>query len=268
MRQANELRDYERDWPGLPIEQLVLSTKDFIIFINHDLNTDWKTSDDYDRKGPENLQRHNQIMNLAAKTECIPSDYHTRSIRINFKSMIGEAIARSLKHDYENAERMLRDANEYITERNIEKSRYWYLSACGATAFMISLIGYIAWYFRQYLIASLGAAAFFLSLSCTAGALGALLSVIMRLGKATLNPAAGQSLHHLEGFYRIVAGCLSAFLIAFAVKLELLVPVFSQVEHTHIAMIFAGFIAGASERWAPSLISKLESDSRKVEKAG
>lgn len=198
--------------------------KEFIVFINHDINVDWKTSDEYDKTGPADVQRHNEIMNYASRIEFIPSSRHDLDIRVNFKSMIGEAIARSFDHDYENAWKMLKDAEEYIRERNAEKSRYWYLSASGMTALSISVVGYIGWYFRHDLVPALGPTAFFLSLSGTAGAPGALFSVIMRLGKTKMNPDAGKNLHYWEGFYRVVAGCISALLRATAVKLELLIP--------------------------------------------
>lgn len=252
------MQDYEQDWPGLEIAHLVYYSKKYIVFIDNDFDVDWVTSPEHDEQGPDDPQMHNKLLNIAAKTECIPSNHQERNILLNFKRMIGEAIVCILDRDYKNAEYMLNAAECFIVERNMEQSRFWYLTASGATALFIGTLGLVLWYFRTVTILLIGGTAFFLILSCTAGALGSLLSVIMRLGKSTMNPAAGKNLHYLEGFFKIIAGCISALLIALSVYLGLLVPIFSRIEHTFTAMIFAGLIAGASERWAPSLISNIE----------
>lgn len=125
-------------WPSADeIEHLVMEDKDFIVFIDKNLDVDWMTSDKYDENEPTKREDHNNILNLVAKLECIPSDHHPKNIRINFKRMLGEAIARSLNYDEGNATKMLKDAEEYIKERNNEKSRYWFLSASGFVTFII-----------------------------------------------------------------------------------------------------------------------------------
>ena len=103
----NEIKqDYEERWPYLDVQYLVLSTNEFIVFIDSDLDVDWKTSDEYDQKGHENIEKHNLILNRVATLECIPNEHQNKKVRLNFKRMIAEGVARSLKHDYENAEKI------------------------------------------------------------------------------------------------------------------------------------------------------------------
>jgi hypothetical protein len=234
-----------------------MKTEEFIVWIDKDIDIDWVTND-Y-KKTRKSFEEQNQVLNDVARLECIPSDHHKENIRINYKRMLGEAIARSLEADDESAMKMLVKAEEYIKERNNEKSRYWYLTASGFTALIITFLGFVCWCMRMSIMNILGVTSFFLFLASSAGALGALFSIVQRLGKSNMNSAAGKSLHYLEGSFKIIAGCISALLIALAVDLGLFLPIFSKVDNTHLAMVLSGIIAGASERLAPSLISKAES---------
>ena len=100
-------------WPGIEVEHLVLETDEFIVWLDHDLDVDWQTSKKYDEAGPKDPVAQNEVLNLAAVLECVPSDHHERDIRLNFKRMIGEGIARSLDHDYESARKILELARAY-----------------------------------------------------------------------------------------------------------------------------------------------------------
>ncbi|MCX6168665.1 MAG: hypothetical protein NTX65_04975 [Ignavibacteriales bacterium] len=250
-----------RLWPkDEEIEYLVYETDEFIVWIDKVIDIDWSHNDDYDEKWNPDEEKQNMVFNYVTKLECIPNDHLTKNIRINFKRMIGEAIVRNLKTDYENAMQMAKNAEEFITNRNNEQSRLWFLKASGGTALIVTVLGSILWLTKYFLKPMLGETTFFLLIAGSCGALGALLSVIMRLGKTNLNPAAGKDLHFYEGGSRIIAGCISAIIIALCVKLQLLVPIFSNINNTQVAMVLAGVIAGASERWVPSLIAKVESN--------
>ena len=43
-----DIRDYEKEWPGLPIKYLIVASKDYIVFLDQENDIDWKTSDDFD----------------------------------------------------------------------------------------------------------------------------------------------------------------------------------------------------------------------------
>src|ERR1700685_2400110 len=126
-------------WPGIQVQHLILEADEFIVWIDPDLDVDWQTTQKYDEGGPENPAEHNEVLNLAAALECVPNDHHQASIRLNFKRMIGEGVARSLYHDYDSAKDILEKARQYISERNVEKARCWQLyTAC--TLGLVSLI--------------------------------------------------------------------------------------------------------------------------------
>lgn len=245
------------EFQDIKYRHLVLQTNDFIVFIDCEIDIDWKTTDDYDNRKKEeyDAQRYHEVMNHAAEVECIANNHLEESKRINFKRMIGEAICRNFEFDYENAEKMLNKAENYISERNEEVSRKWYLKSCLCTTFLFCLFGSCFWLFRENLASIIGWALLMLLLTSVAGALGALLSVILRMGTSNLDAAAGRCLHYLEGSSKIFCGAISAVLVGLAMNAEIILPIFSKIGKTNAAMIFAGLIAGASERWAPSIIS-------------
>src|SRR6185437_5640191 len=105
-------------WPGIEIFHLILETDTFIVFIDNDIDVDWVTSDAYDVHGHKDAVKHNEILNRAAGLECIPNDHHKENIRLNFKRMVGEGVARSLDDDYDSADAILDKAEAYIADRN------------------------------------------------------------------------------------------------------------------------------------------------------
>ena len=186
----------------------------------------------------------------------------SESIRLNFKRMVGEAVARSLDHDYKNADQMLSQAESFISARNDEIARSWYLSSSGITSGLLLIVGLALWLTRDWLKLYLGELPFFVIISSIAGAQGALLSVVLRMGKSTVDVLAGKRIHFLEGVFRIIAGTISASIVSLAVYAGVLLPIFSQIQKQNIAMVLAGLIAGASERLVPSLIEKVQPESR------
>ena len=111
---------------------------------------------------------------------------------------------------------------------------------------------------RATLLQGWGTTVYFFILSALSGSLGAVLSMIFRMGRNFTTSEAPKALHILEGASRIFAGCLSGLLAAGFVKIGLVLPTFGDPDHLHLAMILAAAASGASERWIPSLIAKLD----------
>jgi len=253
-------QDYERDWDSLPIKYLILSLKGkYIVFIDHENDLDWKTSDEYDKihLAPEVIKEFNIIKNEIDSTENIPCDHLDEKVIIKFKRQVGEALVRSLESDFTSAKTMIKIARDFIINRNLEHSRQLYLIASGVTSTFFILIGIILWLYRDSCIQHLTTTVFYLALSFIAGSLGAFLSIILRMGNTVIDYNATPMLHYLEAVSRIFAGMISALLIALCIKTGVLLPVFNKIQSTNLAMLLGGLIAGASERFAPSIISKL-----------
>jgi hypothetical protein len=258
---SNSSDDDEAFWKnkGVQYKQLVLATAHFIVFIDTDLILDWMTTREYDEAGPKNLRLHNSILNDAALLESTPCDGLGHDIKLHFKRLLGEAVARSLEHDYASAKTMLGAAGRYIRDRGEETSRYWYLLASSLMTAPFILAGCIIWLNRERFSNWFGVTGMWLSLACVAGATGALLSVIGRSGKLKFDCSAGRRLHNLEGASRIWAGAMSGLLVALAVRYGIILAPLGQPGDKIGIMIIAGFAAGAGERLATSIISKFDS---------
>jgi hypothetical protein len=246
-------------WPDCDIDYLIIDAGDFVVFIDHELDLDWKTTAKYDKIGPTDAAKHNEMLNYVAALECIPNNHHDRSVRLNFKRMIGEGVARSLDHDYAAASTMLDRAAAYINNRNVETARCWQLSTACRIGVGLVLCGIVFWTFRAFLIAALGEPGFLLLGAGGAGCLGALLSMILRMGNSYPSSEASKNLHILEASSRIFAGGISGILMAGAVNTGLILPALSNKGQMHGALLVFGMVSGASERLVPSLIGRLES---------
>lgn len=253
-------RDYEKDWPGLPVKYLIVASKDYIVFLDDENDIDWKTSDAFDEREetPQEKKEYYSAKNEIDSAESTPINHLDEKVVIGFKRQLGEALVRAFEGDYDNARKMVKLAQDYILKRNIEQSRFMFLVSCGLTTAFAFLIAVIFWLCREQLILNIGNTVFFVVLSVLIGSCGALLSVILRMGKTTLDYNASKNLHYLEGSSRVIAGMISAFIVALCIKAGILLPIFTKIESTYIAMILGGLIAGASERFAPSIISKLD----------
>jgi len=251
-------QNYEETWPNLDIHHLVLSTNDFIVFIDSDIDVDWETSDEYDKRENDDLEKRNTILNRAASLECIPNAHQNDQIRLNFKRMIAEGVARSLKHDYANADKILNEAETYIRNRNIETARFWQLTSSCICGMVSSIFVLALWCFRDGFIQSLGSTAFFILIGAVSGSIGTTLSIILRMGSSNITSEAERKLHILEAISKNFGGCVSGLIISLLIKIGVVVPMFESINMTNTAMIVGAIIAGASERWAPSLISQFE----------
>jgi hypothetical protein len=242
----------------LPIKHLVFVCDEFIVFVDDENDVDWYTSTNYDANRPEDTKAQNDILSLAAAIETTPCQHMSESVRVNFKRLIGEGIARALQEDYSNARAILKRAETFVMLRSQEQSRYWYVTASGTAGAVMTLLFIVLWIFRVPVIENLGATAFRAVLAAAAGAMGATLSIIMRMGKLQLDCLSGKPLHYVEGVSRVAAGALSGLLVFLAVESGQLLPMLLKSAGGHIAILFAAIAAGASERWAPSIVSKFE----------
>ncbi len=254
-------RDFVVQWPACDVHYLILSAEDFIVFLDKDLDVDWSTTKQWVDPGGD----LGEILIRAAAVECVPNDHQKANIRLNFKRMIGEGVARALEGECETAKKILDQAQLYIDARNVEKARYWQLCTACSLGIILGLCGLALWSLRNSVSQKCGEPAYFLVLAGIAGSVGAVLSMIFRMGNSSPTSEAPKSLHILEATSRVLAGCFSALLAAGAVEIGLILSTLAGHEQLHSVMLLVGFASGASERLAPSIIARIESGSAERE---
>lgn len=257
--------DYAKKWPDLPVQQLIYFRDHpedgaYIVFIDYEGDLDWRRDDmaeAFTKK--QNYDCHlSEVQNEVSVLE--PLVHHwPRDVKFSAKRILGEALARVFRCDHDNALKVLAKGKKFIKDKSREVSRYWTLQACTAAAILALGLGLAAIWKSEALKELFGQIPFVLFLAACAGAIGALLSVILRLGNLAFDSTAERRLHYAEGVTRIMAGGISGVLVGALVKVGIILPVFAQSGMATTAMCAAALIAGASERLVPTIIAKVES---------
>lgn len=242
-------------WADLNVCERVLETEDFIVFINDAICCDYKTSTALDAKGPKDKGKYARLMSEAAHVENSPHSFLTDQDKLSFKRLICEGIARILEDEYTAAKLALEAAMSFLERRQNEQSREWYLLASASTTLvLLVLTGAIElWAYLTSTSPTKGVLEYVIYI--TLGFVGALLSIIFRMGRTSFDYGARKHLHYLEAAMRILAGGITAFVAALAVKAKIL---FAAVSASNIELEFLMFVsiaAGALERWIPSVIA-------------
>ncbi len=182
-------------------------------------------------------------------------------LKLSAKRLLGEAIVSELEGDGVGANTAIANAHAYFKHKSTQVSRYWTLQACLATGGLMALLGIIAALLRIRLGEALGQLPFLLALCFCAGCIGAVLFVVLRLGKQPhVDSTAERHLHYMEGAARIIGGGIAGILVGGMVKLGLVLPIFGKAGEETLAMCAAAMLAGASEHLAVGIITKVESN--------
>jgi hypothetical protein len=99
-------------WGFVKFRYLVLATLGFIVFIDDDLDLDWKTTEEYDEANEHRRASLSKIINKAAVIETADWDNSSEHRTVHYKRQIGEAMARALEGNDEQAEEMLKVAEQ------------------------------------------------------------------------------------------------------------------------------------------------------------
>lgn len=236
------------------ILEVILGTESFCVYLDTDCYVQWKTSDSH--QGQSCLGTIlNKVASLEAQSQFIVETAVLQTVR----RRIGEGLARCLSgYPEEDSFAALLEVEADIQAKNRVVSWRWYfLSAMKLTGVAVVLFG-VLWLFRSFFNCLLGGTAFDIVLGTICGSFGALLSVMSRSDRLVIDANAGEFLHHLEGYSRIIAGLIGGFFVALAVKANLFVGGVTFTGNGLALMLFLCTGSGASERLVPSLIMRVD----------
>lgn len=258
--QGNGLRKWQDKGVAVNENNLIYSCNDFVVFLDASHDVDWLTDDSYDptlNKLKED-KRWGKITSQVTALQAIPMAHLGNEHQLGFRRQVAKAMERALDGDFENALDGLQLASDYIEKRNKEASRKWFLEASSVTAFTIIIIPSLwFWTFFGRIFDEANTTVFErLMLAVCGGAIGSWLSVLSRIAKLPIEPAAGRYLHYLEGAGRVLAGAVAGPVILFAIKLGIFLPELNDSGAEGAVVV--GIVSGLSERLLPSLASKIE----------
>lgn len=240
---------------GKTIKFLIYHAKSYIVYIDSENFVEWATNDSYG-KYHEGL---GTVMNGVSHLEALSMSLLPPRHKLPFRRLLGESLARALsERRSENALAILDDAKRYLAARGKERARSWYLSAAAIVTTLVTVVVVIFWLRRGPLINSLGKSAFDVIVGAGVGSIGALLSIITRSDQISMDASAGWKVHYLESMARVAVGVAGAFLVALAIKANFVLGSINAVNSLSLLMVIC-IMAGASERFVPSLIKHIES---------
>jgi hypothetical protein len=244
------------------VMDIIFVTSEFIVFLDEKVETYWWTIENY--LGPRK-EGFSSVLNRVAELESIPIDVLTPAQRRSFRTLVAEGVARALDEiDVASALSVHDKAERYVNARLSEVSRSWYLQVALAGAVVAGTI--------MALIAGLGEVGVIegpiaaTALAILGGTLGSAFSVLTRAGGMQLDPAAGQELHIYEAIARLLSGAIGGMIVTLAIASGQLIPMLKEANTATIVLLC--IVAGVSERFVPSLISRLENTVAKSETKG
>jgi hypothetical protein len=233
------------------ITWLIASDDGYIVYLDEEDYVEW-TMNDNSLLGPD----VGQYLNMVGFLEAVDTSNLAPQQIKSYRRLIAEGVARLFEKNLPAAQNALNGAEKWITARNTEVARRWYLMGSGAAA-LVSASAILAlgvWFLLGALDTQFGKSVYNTLMGASMGGLGAWLSVIQRSRNAELDVAAGPMMHRLEGAFRIMVGSLGAMLVALAIRAGLIVQANQLSEIMVICMV-----AGVSERLVPSFIEQVES---------
>jgi hypothetical protein len=253
---------------GVTVKSILLKTPDHIVFIDENTNLQWECSKEQEIRHCY-PQIANRVASLVARSEFLRRAHSSAFLRMtcidndlnHARSLIAQGIIQVLvggkesEQTVKHANAVLDTAEAWIKQRATEVSRLWYFRPFGIL-FLVSFVVFLVYLtFYSIFPKNIGWA---LTYACiAAGGVGAFISAAIGCERRIPSAAsAGPRLHTLEAVVRWSVGLSAGALVYMLSQSDL--PFLKNLPGSEIGTVALALIAGASERFFPSFIKKLE----------
>lgn len=245
------------------IASLIYKEKAFIVYLDEELYIEWAYAED----GEEHPELENflksketgEALNRAQELQALPITHLQDDRKKAYRMLIGEGVARVLQQSVPAAAQAFDKAHQLLLAGNADISRRWYLESSITTALAVILLVNSLWLARDWASQQWTPEVLQIALLGGAGALGALLSILMSPRVPPSEVASSPWIHHLLGAAKILAGVLGAIVVGLGIRTGLLLSPIASGEHSGELLWMICMIAGASERLVPNFIERVES---------
>lgn len=248
---------YDKAWGHHKVscKKIIRITENYIVYIDNRNNIDWETTEAYDASIPREINGDRE----KALSQCLiaehkPTEGLSEASILSFKTIAGEAIVNCLENNLDGSTDILKQADEFRLDRVVEKSREWYLSftvIISSISILLSILitskNIPVW---EGVLENINIGAWAIA--------GACLSIILRSGNMQNASYAGMKLHFIESGCRLIGGFISGQIVYLGIKSGILFTSLVDANHSQYIISFLALLAGASERFAPSIITKIE----------
>lgn len=231
--------------------------KGFIIFIDRQYDIDWADkgfistwSDD------EQATFYDAIGKLDA-AQTYPCEILSKQKKLNFKRILGTAYVDVFHKNYNTIETSIKQAQDYVNERSMEKARTIFLTVATACIFLFLIAFYLQRNGGTFLPWSINVSAAILF-----GTAGAYTSIWSRFSELKMKGLSTKFALVVESLSRLLVGCISAIVMIMAFKTDFVLSVLKDKEPIYVYSVIA-FVAGFSERWLTSIVERFINEDEK-----
>lgn len=247
-------KDYQKFFGVEESEQyLIYYTMDedaktgYIVFIDNENDLDYIDKRDKSTWNPAEIQSFQRCLGKLQQAEASPTLNLSHKQILAFKQILGRGYLQILEKDFSEVDTVIKDALQYLRQRNIEAARELFLTCAGTIALVAAIAGLILYFTGNRNVWLYG---------ILFGILGAFVSIWTRYGKEEMTGLASRSLHYMESISRLFVGAIAAVIIMFAIRSGLMLAIGESNDLFFLYCVF-GFAAGFSERLLPSLIERI-----------
>jgi hypothetical protein len=238
------------------IGSLIVRTATFLVYLDDKDDVFYVTSPEFGVLPDGSGEIINRLSALLAE----PIAHLSAPVRKSFRTLLAEGVARLLyDRSPRNADAVFNKAESFLRARNNESARLTYLGAAIPTTLIAILADVLLWKHKvaldQVFVPGFTVAA----VAASMGAIGAFLSIFLRLTSVDIDAGAGKLLLRVECTLRVFVGVVVAAVVGWAVNANLLLGFTSAIAGGSMGTkMLIGLLSGASERAMPTLMKKFE----------
>jgi hypothetical protein len=241
---------------GGPIKTLVMKGEGFIVYLSTEHGICWSTDEDYE----DFSEKFGLISNRVKTLENLGSKFFKGEELKNFNYLLAQGFARVLDDkSNDNADQILNEVEKSLEEQGKQSLKTNYIIASFVSTLIIGFLIILTWIFRNEVTLIIDRSAFEILMASYCGGIGAFISSFIRALNFHSDIRVLKTTYILDGFLRIFYGLVAGFLISLGIKSNILLGLINDIdEKTLLIICFFSTIAGASEKFIPSIIKKVE----------
>jgi hypothetical protein len=239
-----------------PIVEVVLQTDEFIVTIDNSLSVNWMTNGGYKGYAKDFSAVTSKVQLLSAQIDQL---FANKANRHKYKRIIAEALALALdEKESGNALAILKEVESVIKDYGKERVRIAYIFYASLTTCLIGiLIATFVHYKNSSWLFAGNANIYEICIATLTGGIGAFVSTFIRFRNYEGNIISGLSAHRLDGFLRILYGCIAALILGLAIYSNTIFG-FLNTSASQWVIYFLAAVAGASEFLIPNVIRSVK----------
>ena len=239
---------------GKIIKFIILVKKDVIVYVDTNLEIQWSHAD-----GLKIDEDCGLVLNRVAHLESRARFITDKECLLSIKRQIAEGLARYFGFLSYKLSKEMHDIVEIEIEvLNKKVSWSWYFGAANWLTLACLILWAMLWLLRDYISPYVGRVGFEVLLGGLIGAIGAIISIVLRGDAINLDANAGKMIHLTEGAARVIVGVAGASFVTLAFKGGIFFSGLKFAGSQFAIVLALAIVAGASERLVPNLIGKVE----------